>query len=513
MLASNWSVRKGLLWAVILLGMILRFIPALQTDFPINDGGMFLSMIRDLRANGFILPATTSYNQSGIPYAYPPFGFYVAAAISSLFPIADIELLRWLPAIVSAFIVPVFYWLSLQFFENKTKSMIATVVVSVMPGTFGWLVMGGGLSRSFGILFYLLSVGNVLRVFRDRNSRSLWYAILFCGLVVLSHPEVGFQTAGICFLIWLIYGRNHFGVKHAVLISLGTALITSPWWLSILHYHGFAPIISAMQTGIHETLVASLFHSFFSLKGGLPFVPVLGLLGLFLTIRRKEFLLLGWILLPFLLDPRNAPAIAEYGHILLSSEALYFLWEKFNQAYREDIKKKNVAPSRYAPYFIALPFAVLGIYFFWVSYSSSKEFYIVSLKESDRETMEWVRTNTPQDGRFLLLTNTGQLNPMIDSYQEWFPALAERQSQNTLQGSEWTLGSQFYDTLLQFIALQTCRDVNCVKTWSLNNDIQLDYLLVRVGQVRPELIDSIQSDGGFQAVYDSGAAVIYKFAP
>jgi len=513
MLTSNWSVRKGLLWAVILLGMFLRFLPALQTDYPINDGGMFLSMIRDLRANGFILPATTSYNQSGIPFAYPPFGFYVAAAISSLFPIEDIDLLRWLPAIVSAFIVSVFYWLSLQFFENKTKSMLATIVVSVMPGTFGWLVMGGGLSRSFGILFFLPAVGNVLRVFRDKHKPSLWFAFIFCSFAVLSHPEVGFQTAGICFLIWLIYGRNQFGVKYAILISLGTALITSPWWFSILHYHGFAPIISAMQTGIHETMVASWFHSFFSQQGGLPFLPILSLLGLFLTIRRREFLLLGWISLPFFLDPRNAPAIADYGYILLSGEALYFLWEWFNQAYTDDMEKKGVVSSPYAPYFIALPFVVLGIYFFGVTFSTSKDFYFASLKETDRETMDWIRTNTPVDGKFLLLTSVGQLNPMVDSYQEWFPALTERRSQNTLQGREWTLGSQFYDTLLQFITLQTCRDVNCLRTWSLDNDIQYDYLLVRVGQVRPELIDSIRSDDGFEAVYESATVTIFKTDP
>ena len=513
MLATTRDTRKGLLWIVILLGMFLRFLPALQTDFPINDGGMFLSMIRDLRASGFILPEFTSYNLSDIPFAYPPFGFYVGAIISSLFSVSDVDLLRWLPAIVSAAVVPAFYWLSLQFFDNTTKTFIATVIVAVMPGTFGWLVMGGGLSRSFGILFYLLAVGNALRLFRNKDSHSLWSTILFCALVILSHPEVGFQTAGICFLIWLIYGRNQFGIKHAILVSLGTALISAPWWLSVVIYHGFTPFISAMQTGIHETLVASLFNSFFSLKGGLPFVPVLGLLGLYLTLRRKEYLLPGWILLPFFLDPRNAPAIAEYGHILLASEALHFLWEKFNQSYVEDVKKKNATPSPYASYFISLPFIFLVVYFFWVTFSISKEFFIVSLQVPDREVMEWVRTNTPEDGRFLLMTSGGRVSPMLDSFQEWFPALAERHSQNTLQGREWTLGSDFYDTLLLFLDLQTCSDADCLRAWASNNDIRIEYVLVRAGYVSPDLIDSIGSDGGFKTIYESDTAMIYQSIP
>lgn len=513
MLSSLQEKRKGLLWAIILLGIFLRFLPALQTDFPINDGGMFLSMIRDLRASGFILPAITSYNYSNIPFAYPPLGFYVAVMISGLFPVSELDLLRWLPAIVSASIVPGFYWLSLQFFEDKNKSMIATVVVALMPGTFGWLVMGGGLSRSFGILFFVLAVGNVLRLFRDRYQPSRWFAILFCALAVLSHPEVGFQTAGICFLIWLIHGRNRFGIKYAILVSLGTALVSAPWWLSVVVYHGFSPFASAMQTGIHETLIASLFNSFFSLKGGLPFVPVVVLLGLYLTLRKREYLLFGWIFLPFFLDPRNAPAIADYGYILLSGEVLYFLWEKFNQAYVEDMRKKNLALSPSAPYFIALPFVALGVYFLWITFSTSMEFFHISLQEPDREVMEWVRTNTPDNSRFLLLTSRGQVNPMVDSFQEWFPALAERHSQNTLQGMEWTLGSQFYDSLLLLIDLQSCRDVVCLRDWALENDIQLDYILFRVGQVRPELIDSVRSDGGFKTVYVSDSVVIYKSNP
>ena len=513
MLSTVQDKRKGLLWIVILLGMFLRFLPALQTDFPINDGGMFLSMIRDLRANGFVLPVVTSYNYSNIPFAYPPFGFYVAAVISSLFPVADIDLLRWLPAAVSAFIVPAFYWLSLRFFDNKTKTMLATVVVAVMPGTFGWLVMGGGLSRSFGILFFLLAVGNVLRLFRDKHTSSLWFSILFCALTLLSHPEVGFQTAGICFLIWLIYSRDQFGIKQVILISLGTALVSAPWWLSVVIHHGVAPFVSAMQTGIHETLVASLFNSFFSLKGDLPFVPVLGLLGLYLTIRRREYLLFGWLFLPFFLDPRNAPAIADYGQTLLAVEALYFLWEKFNQAYAEDVQKKSRTPSPFAAYFIALPFVALGFYFLWISFSTSREFFIISLQEPDREVMEWVRTNMPEDGRFLLMTSGGRVNPMLDSFQEWFPTLAERHSQNTLQGREWTLGADFYGTLLQFIDLQACTNTDCLRTWASSNDIQIEYVMVRSGHVSPDLVDSIQSDEGFTMVYESHTAVIYESIP
>ncbi len=507
----NENGRTFILRLVILIGICLRFIPGLQTDFPINDGGMFLSMIRDLRASGFLLPETASYNLSNIPYAYPPFGFYVVALASSAFPVSEIELLRWVPAAASAAIVPVFYWLSLQFFGKTPRSFLAVVLVSFLPGSFDWLVMGGGLARAFGILFLLAAAGYVLRLFRDEDARSLRMANLFCALAVLSHPEAGLQTAGICFLIWLLYGRNRAGIVNAMRVSLGAAALTAPWWITVLVYHGFAPFASAMQTGIHETFLPSLFHSFFSLQGGLPLLPVLSLLGLFVTLRRREYLLFGWAFLPFVLDPRNAPAVAQYAYILLSSEGLYFLWEEFNRAYARSVRGDASRPHARLPGGIMV--AVFGIYLFWFTFASARDLGRVSLKENDRATMEWISLNTPPEARFLLMTNAGQISPMTDAYQEWFPALAGRKSRNTLQGMEWLLGGEFYEHSLRLTELQACGKVACVEKWVSDNDAQVEYLLVRKQRVSPELPGSLQAEAGYAAVYETAETVIYRIEP
>jgi hypothetical protein len=66
----DWPVL--LLFIAILFGGLVRFMPALTTRFPINDGGMFYTMAQELRANGYALPATTAYNGLDLPYAYPP---------------------------------------------------------------------------------------------------------------------------------------------------------------------------------------------------------------------------------------------------------------------------------------------------------------------------------------------------------------------------------------------------------------------------------------------------------
>ncbi len=75
-------------WAGLILvrsvafGAILRFTPTMVAGSPINDGGMFFVMIEDLKTNGFLIPAVTSYNRFDIPFAYPPFSFYVGGILS-----------------------------------------------------------------------------------------------------------------------------------------------------------------------------------------------------------------------------------------------------------------------------------------------------------------------------------------------------------------------------------------------------------------------------------------------
>ncbi|MFL5533059.1 MAG: hypothetical protein ACJ8BC_13910, partial [Gemmatimonadales bacterium] len=84
------------------LGVAVRAYHVLSQDFPLNDGGLFFAMVRDLQAAHFHLPAFTSYNGSGIPYAYSPLGFYLAGLLDAWTPLSLIDVFRWLPLVASA---------------------------------------------------------------------------------------------------------------------------------------------------------------------------------------------------------------------------------------------------------------------------------------------------------------------------------------------------------------------------------------------------------------------------
>ena len=159
---------KLMLGLSLFLGLLLRLLPGILAGFPLNDGGMFLVMIRDLRANGLALPTFTTYNLSNIPYAYPPLGFYIAAVLSYL-GISEMELLRWLPAFTNIISIYAVYLLSSEILDDRPRGALAAAFYALMPGGYGWFIMGGGLTRALGGLFLVLSMYTLLRVFQHGN--------------------------------------------------------------------------------------------------------------------------------------------------------------------------------------------------------------------------------------------------------------------------------------------------------------------------------------------------------
>src|SRR6266545_8069862 len=87
-------------WHIVILGLalflgsVIRIFPEVMAGFPLNDGGMFYVMIRDLRLNHYFLPAFTTYNLAAIPFAYPPLGLYLAALLRDVLGLPEIEALR-----------------------------------------------------------------------------------------------------------------------------------------------------------------------------------------------------------------------------------------------------------------------------------------------------------------------------------------------------------------------------------------------------------------------------------
>ena len=179
-----------------------------MANFPLNDGGLFFTMTRDLQAAGFVLPATTTYNDLAIPFAYPPLGFYIAGLLSSAFGVALLPLFQFLPLLFSTLTIPVLYLIAREILGSRFQALVATWAFALLPRGFEWLVVGGGLTRSLGLLLGLLAILEGIRFFRTSRPRHGIAMGVLAGLTALSHPEAVLFTGLSLLLMFLAYGRT-----------------------------------------------------------------------------------------------------------------------------------------------------------------------------------------------------------------------------------------------------------------------------------------------------------------
>ncbi len=493
-----------------IFGLLVRFLPGLMAGFPLNDGGMFLSMIRDLKSTGYTLPESTSYNSLQIPFTYPPFAFYLGRLLSDVIHIPELEILRWLPPFVNLMSVLVFYFLSSELLRSKSLGALASAFYALTPGAFGWFIMGGGITRSLGSLFLLLSVYSVYRLFRDNQRQWLLLSILVCGLAVLSHPEAGVHTAASCILLWLFYGRSKRSFLQALFVALGVLLLTSAWWGTSLAYHGIAPFISALNSGSYGIpLWQAWLDMILAQESYLPILLLLRLVGLGWAIWKKEYFLLAWVFFPYLVEPRSAPSVSFYPLSMLTAlafaQAIPYLISRF----RKDIDTSFLELHKNKVYngilFLSLIslFVESGLYGFRLVNNS--------LKPADLEAMAWVKENTAQAYNFLLLT--GVKSPEIDPFVEWFPAIAERHSLSTVQGYEWLGAGKFRGYYSALAELQSCKSAACVEGWSTQLGLNYQYIIIQTSLAEEVLEISFRDSPNYHQVYASESVEIYEIIP
>lgn len=498
-----------LLTTALLFGGIIRFAALMNAQGPVNDGGLFLQMTHDLQANHFAVPEYTTYNNAGIPFAYPPLGFYIAGFIQSVTGAPLFDLFTYLPVVFSTLAILSFYFLALELTRDMVKASVAALFFAVIPKSFDWFIMGGGTVRAFGQMLAFLVLLFAHRLFVTRDARNILPLSLCASLLVLSHPETTFHVlfSAFVFAIFFLRGRESF--IHSLAATALIFVFTSPWWLTAIARYGVGPFQSAFGVGVtSRNVFSSLFYLFqFNLSGEaiLALIAVLGLVGLVVDLRFRNFFLLTWIGLSFLVDPRAAPLASLTPLILLAVNGLdatltgLGLPGQFVNGF-ESKSARNILLGLVAYTFMS------GIVY---SMQLGNEFRVLP---RERETMAWIERNTPQDSRFLVLTGEAGLS---DPLSEWFPVLTGRVSLLTAQGHEWTPRSPLMENLRNYNKAQSClkADKTCLSSWDF------DYVYIRKVrpmpegnvEVRPSILDiSLRESQDYEIVFENDVAVIYQ---
>ncbi|HSB02663.1 MAG TPA: glycosyltransferase family 39 protein [Anaerolineales bacterium] len=523
---AEWSTL--LLFLAILLGTFMRFNPTLLAGFPINDGGMFAAMVDDLKTSHYLLPAFTTYNHLNIPYAYPPLGFYLGRLAADLFGLSAVQVLRWVPAFFASLSIPAFYLLAMRLLKNKYYAVVSTLFFALMPRALSWFVMGGGLTRSPGQFFMLLTLATVIRLYEENRRSDIFLAGILGGLAVLSHPEAAIHTFVSAIFLWLMLSRKKTAFLNSIFVGVIVLIVTAPWWATVLHYHGIGPLINGAQTGQKFLAVFNLLFFVFTEEPYATVIAVLGLVGIGACLIRREYLLPLWMAIPFFVEGRSAAGPAAIPLAMLAAVGLVDVVWAAMQAWTGKTHEASAGSDRNDPEQPEhLPSAernimiYLLLYLLFSTYEFGAQLSSATLYPPDREAMSWVRENTPDDARFLVLTGTSSVS--CDSVLEWFPALTGRQSLYTVQGTEWTQGKNFNEYVKSTYAVQECLsagDGACLDAAVDRSQYDYIYLskVLRVNNCRPVnmqrtfpyFLEKMRADARFAIVYETDGAVIYK---
>lgn len=468
MIRATSSQQRVILLTATLAGAFVRLIHPLTSDYPLNDGGLFYTLTRDLLAAGGALPRFTAYNQSAIPYAYPPLAFYLTAGIVALTRLPLMTLLRLLPPLLSCFTIPAFYLLARRLLPAPRPALLATFAFALLPTAFDPLIVGAGLTRAPGLLFALLALARFHDLLNAPRTHTLAQTVLLASLTTLSHPGMAWFTAYSSLILLAFHLRNPEALKSTLGVAAGTILLTAPWWGTLLARHGVAALLSPYQTE-RFSLAALLtpFTLLFTNEPLVDFLAVLAFFGFLACLRQREHLIPTWLLSIFLFEPRLGAVYSAAPAALLAGIGAEFITGSFRNA--EAQSRKTAAKNNLSK--LALGF--LFIYTLTAAYLAPR---YNALNDAEAVAMNWVRSNTPVQATFIVLTGNSAYG--TDYVSEWFPALSERASLATPQGYEWQPGGEFNRRTALHASLQACRDFACLQTWAQTNAIRPHYIYI-----------------------------------
>lgn len=291
--------------------------------------------------------------------------------------------------------------------------------------------------RSLAALLALMSIGLAFHPSRRRLSRSIAVG-LGVGLAILSHLEWGILAAIGVSLAYLTRDNFITAIQRCIAAGASASLVIAPWIVLLVSRHGLDPFLSsssASDWSIVNFAATLVFGGMF----GLLLWPAL--LGVFVAIRAHQWFLVAWTPLIVLTTPRmDASAGFAIPAALLAGigigAAAYFL-----AGYKDREIAGVHGPSAEAPLLgIWRPAVYLLLAMSLVLVGPLRSLQVdpsidVQLDEGERNGMKWIRTHSPPEARFVVISAAETW--WSDRVAEWFPLLAGRPSLTTVQGLEW----------------------------------------------------------------------------
>ena len=174
-----------------------------------------------------------------------------------------------------------------------------------------------------------------------------------------------------------------------------------------------------------------------------PILATIAFIGMVISIVKRDYLLPVWLVMNAILDARSVNRSDAIPAAMLISvgivEGVFALILKYKHSQNGPVTtSKNsdgifTRPGLLILYLLCAQIALTAYLFRPMDPSLSH-----ILAKGDIQAIAWIKENTPGDAEFFVVPSSTWWE--TDAVGEWFPALTERTSLLTVQGSEWLPG-------------------------------------------------------------------------
>ncbi|NOY99475.1 MAG: hypothetical protein GXP40_09815 [Chloroflexi bacterium] len=470
--------RRVLAGALIFIGILFRVRHLMRIDLnePFRLGGLFHEFSQQIILNHYALPATIPYySTGGIPFAYPPLGFYVQAAILSLFSPSQFLTVNLLPPLVAALCVPSFYVL-LRKLTGDTKIIFAALFAyAFMPAAFVNQIEAAGLAEAFGTLALIWYAYFLLEFERQKSLRNALWAGLLLAASVTASPGAAVASAALSVIYAVsVMLRRPWKQEVVRLLAIGGIglLASAPYWLTAARNHGagifITPLLAQYNGPETGSFIARFGKAFFEFNyaGGKYALAwnALILLGLLWHLFNRRWFV-PTVFFAFALIPRESVWLTALVTPLLAASGLVEmvlppLGKAFKALPKKSCKLTLLAGTTTILFFILAFNAIASV----DAMIADPEWQIT---EQQIRALEDVRAQIPPDAPVLAVGN--------EAFMEWSPQILQREVINVKFGLEW-------------------QPDEFVSVMSINQAIQ-------AGKSWDEILTTIQTNTGYDSVY------------